>query len=45
MKKFGTYTNTMYDMVDVYVVSNAVQGVYENPAYPTCINYYNVTSK
>ena len=35
----------MYDMVDVYVVSNAVQGVYENPAYPTCINYYNVTSK
>lgn len=35
----------MYDMVNVYASSNAIDGVYENPAYPTCINYYNITMK
>ena len=33
----------MYDMIHVYAISNAVSGVYENPAYPTCIRYYDVT--
>ena len=33
----------MYDMIHVYAISNSVSGVYENPAYPTCIRYYDVT--
>lgn len=31
-----------YDMVQNYVVSNAIKGVYENPAYQTCISYYEI---
>ncbi len=31
-----------YDMMQNYVVSDKIQGVYENPAYQTCISYYNV---
>ena len=33
----------MYDMIHVYAISNSISGVYENPAYNTCIRYYNVT--
>ena len=33
----------MYDMIHVYAISNNISGVYENPAYPTCIRYYDVT--
>ncbi len=33
----------IFDDIHVYAISNAVSGVYENPAYPTCIHYYNVT--
>lgn len=33
----------MYDMIHVYAISNDVSGVRENPAYPTCIFYYDVT--
>lgn len=32
-----------YDMVQNYVVSNTISGVYENPAYQTCIYYYDIT--
>ena len=35
----------LYDIAKIYAVSNSVEGVYENPAYPTCVNYYNVTVK
>ena len=35
----------MYDMIHVYAISNSITGVHENPAYPTCIPYYNVTKK
>lgn len=34
-----------YDLAKVYVYSNQIQGVYENPAYATVCNYYNVTKK
>jgi peptide/nickel transport system substrate-binding protein len=34
---------TLYDKINTYIVSNSVSGVYENPAYPSCVNYYNVT--
>lgn len=34
-----------YDKIDTYIISNQVDGVYENPAYASCINYYNVTKK
>lgn len=32
-----------YDMVQHYAVSNTIRGVYENPAYQTCIYYYDIT--
>lgn len=32
-----------YDIVQSYVVSDTISGVYENPAYQTCISYYNIT--
>lgn len=32
-----------YDAVQFYAVSNTISGVYENPAYQTCIYYYNIT--
>ena len=32
-----------YDMANQYVVSNAITGVHENPAYAGVIQYYNVT--
>lgn len=35
----------LYDMISNYVVRNEIKGVYENPAYSSCINYYNVTKK
>ena len=34
-----------YDKINTYIISNAIDGVYENPAYASCINYYNVTKK
>lgn len=34
-----------YDLVNVYVVSNEIDGVYENPSYSSCVNYYNVVKK
>lgn len=34
-----------YDKIDMFVISNQVEGVYENPAYASCINYYHVTKK
>lgn len=34
-----------YDKISTYVISNSIDGVYENPAYASCINYYNVTEK
>lgn len=32
-----------YDMIQNYAISNTISGVYENPAYQTCINYYDIT--
>lgn len=32
-----------YDAMQNYVVSNAINGVYENPAYQTCMYYYDIT--
>ena len=32
-----------YDVVQNYAVSDTVSGVYENPAYQTCIYYYDIT--
>jgi peptide/nickel transport system substrate-binding protein len=36
---------TLYDKINTYIVGNGVDGVYENPAYPSCIYYYNVTMR
>lgn len=36
---------SLYDMVDIFFISNSIDGVYENPAYPSCVYYYNVTMK
>lgn len=33
----------IYDLIHIFAVSNSVSGVYENPAYNTCVRYYNVT--
>ncbi|MBR6473280.1 MAG: ABC transporter substrate-binding protein, partial [Firmicutes bacterium] len=33
----------IFDDIHVYILSNAVSGVRENPAYPTCVFYYDVT--
>lgn len=35
----------IYDMVKVYITSNAIEGVYENPAYPSSVSYYDITKK
>ena len=32
-----------YDKMQVYAMSDTVGGVYENPAYQTCISYYDIT--
>lgn len=34
-----------YNAMQYYVVSNAISGVYENPAYQTCIYYYGITTR
>ena len=34
-----------YNYRDLDAISNTIEGVYENPAYPTAIQYYNVTVK
>ena len=34
---------SLYDIVDTFVTSKSISGVYENPAYPASIYYYNVT--
>ena len=39
------YYLNLYDQVHNYVVSNAVEGVAENPAYSYAVDYYNVTAK
>ena len=39
------YYLNLYDQVHNYVVSNAVEGVAENPAYSYTIDYYQVTAK
>ena len=36
------YILPMYDQSRTYVVSNQITGVYENPAYSTVVNFYNV---
>lgn len=35
----------LYDRVMTYAYSNAIDGVYENPAYGWCVDYYNITMK
>ena len=32
-----------YDSMQHYAVSDTIRGVYENPAYQTCMNYYGIT--
>ena len=32
-----------YDMMQNYVISNRISGVYENPAYQTCVYYYDIS--
>jgi len=39
------YLLNIYDQVRTYAVSNTIEGVYENPAYPTAVQYYNITVK
>ena len=39
------YLMNLYDQVRTYAISNTIEGVYENPAYPTAVQYYNVTVK
>lgn len=34
-----------YNAMQYYVVSNTISGVYENPAYQTCIYYYDITTR
>lgn len=34
-----------YNTMQHYVISNTISGVYENPAYQTCIYYYDITTK
>ena len=34
---------SLYDIVDTFVTSKSISGVYENPAYPASIYYYNIT--
>ena len=36
---------TLYDTINIYATSNNVEGVYENPAYPSAVYYYNVLMK
>ena len=39
------YYLNLYDQVHSYVVSNAIDGVSENPAYSYTVDYYQVTAK
>ncbi len=39
------YYLNLYDQVHTYVISNTIDGVFENPSYSYTINYYNVTVK
>ena len=39
------YYLNLYDQIHTYIVSNAVEGVAENPAYSYTIDYYQVTMK
>ena len=39
------YLLNIYDQVRTYAISNAIEGVAENPAYPTAVQYYNITVK
>jgi len=39
------YLLNIYDQVRTYAISNAIEGVTENPAYPTAVQYYNITVK
>ena len=32
-----------YNTLQYYAVNNAIHGVYENPAYQTCVSYYDIT--
>lgn len=34
-----------FDMMQHYAVSNTISGVYENPAYQTCVYYYDIRKK
>ena len=38
-----SYIIFAYDAMLYYAVSNTISGVYENPAYQTCIYYYDIT--
>ena len=33
----------LYDQTHIYAVSPEISGVEENPAYPTAVQYYNIT--
>ena len=39
------YFLNLYDQVHTYIVSNDIEGVAENPAYSTVVDYYKVTRK
>lgn len=41
----NAYLLNLYDQLHTFVVSNTIEGVSENPAYPTAISYYNITVK
>ena len=34
-----------YNTMQHYVINNTISGVYENPAYQTCIYYYDIMTK
>lgn len=41
----NAYLLNLYDQMHTFVISNAIEGVSENPAYSNTILYYNVTVK
>lgn len=41
----NAYLLNLYDQMHTYIVSNAIQGVTENPSYSNAILYYNITAK
>lgn len=41
----NAYLLNLYDQMHTFVVGNSIQGVSENPAYPTAIPYYGITVK